>query len=118
MLKLTIAICAVLILCSCSGGSVQEHSYSREISKTFYRFHISRDDPTSSNVYYVWSENQTYGNYSVFRVIEPIVDIDSYSEYIIEGSGPDGGGRYRMRIVSDQEKIKSYSSDYFLVSGF
>jgi hypothetical protein len=118
MLKLFAAIGVLLMFCSCSGGSVHDQAITREINRTFYRFQVTRNDATSSNVYYVWPENQTWGNYTVFRVIEPIVDIDSYSEHIIEGSGPDGGGRYRMRIVENQELIESYTSIYFLVSGF
>ncbi|MCB1217894.1 hypothetical protein KDL44_10900 [bacterium] len=90
---------------------------SRDASRAFYHFRAISAEPTSSNVYYVWPENQTWGSYSVFRVIEPIVDIDSYDEIVIEGCGPDGDGRFRMRIVTDQEQIESYSWDYFLVSG-
>ena len=117
MLKLVVSLLAALMLCSCSTGVMQDAAASREVSKSYFRFTVAGEEATSTNIYYVFPQNQTWGNYSVFRVIEPIVDIDSYSEYTIEGTGPDGNGRFRMRVVIDQEQIKSYSSTYFLVSG-
>ena len=116
MLRIVLTVFAALLLCSCSSSSTQD-SVVRESSKSYFRFSISKSEPTSSNIYYVFPTNQTWGSYSVYRVIEPIVDIDSYSEHTIEGTGPDGSGLFMMRIVTDQEQIESYTQIFFLVSG-
>ncbi|MEZ5337122.1 MAG: hypothetical protein R3F46_02565 [bacterium] len=116
MLKIIVTICAALLLFGCSGSSPESQDLSREASRAYYNFRVINSEPTASNIYYVMPQDQTWGSYSVFRVIEPIVDIDSYEEIVIEGNGPDGCGRFRMRIVSDQEQIESYTWDFFLVS--
>lgn len=116
MLKVFVTVLAALLLFSCSSTTGVTDA-DRETSKSYYRFRITESNPTSSQVYYVWPENQIWGNYSVYRVIEPIVDIDSYEEIIIDGLGPDGQGRYRMRVVIDQEQIEEYTWVYFLVAG-
>ncbi len=118
MLKIVVTVCTALLLFSCSASSPQGSDAAREASRSYYRFHVTDSDPTASQIYYVWSENEIWGNYKVFRVIEPIVDIDNYDEYVIDGRGPDGSGRYRMRVVLDQEQIEEYTWTYFLVTGF
>ncbi|MCB1219046.1 MAG: hypothetical protein H7A35_06640 [Planctomycetales bacterium] len=117
MLKVIVTICAALLLFGCSSSTSDTLDATRESSKAYYRFHVVDSEPTASNIYYTFPENQTWGSFSVYRVIEPIEDIDCYDEFVIEGKGPDGNGRFVMRVVTDQEQIAEYSWDFFLVSG-
>lgn len=117
MLKVFVTIFAALMLIGCSSSTSGDIDAERSASRSYFHFTVVGGLPTSTEIYYCVPLSASGGHCEMYRVIEPIVDIDSYDEIVIGGTGPHGSGEFLTRIVLDEKDIKRYTDTYFIIRG-